>query len=231
MPDYTFPVLFEGATITSGIGPRNAPIAGASTNHRGIDIAAPIGAPVVAPTDLQITYAGVARGYGNVIYGTDGSGNQYRFAHLDGFNVQAGQTVGAGQQIGAVGNTGNSSGPHLHFEVRDAAGNLLSDATRRVVSAARSQAGEALNSILLSNPVTAPFAIGANALGVNPLGDGDGCGINPICHLRKWLEETSFVERGALYIVGAIFIIGAIVFLAKGYTVDTIGKAAKGALA
>jgi murein DD-endopeptidase MepM/ murein hydrolase activator NlpD len=229
--DWTFPVLFDGAQVSSGIGPRSAPVAGASTNHRGIDIAAPRGSPVVAPTDLQVTYAGTARGYGNVIYANDASGNQYRFAHLDSFGVGAGDTISQGGYLGGVGSTGNSSGNHLHFEVRDRAGNLLRNVTEQVVSRGRrlvsGALGDAVNTVLKSNPVTAPFAIGADILGVNPFGGGDGCGLNPVCHLQKWFEETDFVARFALFVLAVILIIGGISFLGKGIAVQNLTKAIK----
>lgn len=197
-----------------------APLPGASTNHRGIDIAAPAGTPVVAPTDLAVTYAGQASGYGNVVYANDASGNQFRFAHLQSFGVRPGDTISQGGYLGAVGSTGNSTGNHLHFEIRDKAGNVLRNAMNSVVQNGKrlvsGSLGDAVNTVLKSNPATAPFAIGADLLGVNPLGDG-GCGLNPICHLQKWLEETAFVQRAALYILASILIIAGVVFLAKGY--------------
>lgn len=229
MPDWTFPVLFDDARISSGLGTRVAPLPGASTNHKGIDIAAPAGTPVVAPTDLAVTYAGTASGYGNVIYANDSSGNQFRFAHLQSFGVGAGDTISQGGYLGAVGSTGNSTGNHLHFEIRDKGGNILRNAMNSVVSQGKrlvtGSLGDAVNNVLRSNPATAPFAIGADLLGINPLGEG-GCGVNPICHLQKWFDETAFVERFALYIVAAILIIGGILFLAKGYNpIDTAKKA------
>jgi murein DD-endopeptidase MepM/ murein hydrolase activator NlpD len=233
MPDWTFPVLFEGARVSSGVGSRQAPLPGASTDHRGIDIAADRGSPVVAPTALEVTYAGTARGYGNVVYGIDAWGNQHRFAHLDGFGVSVGDTVSAGGYLGAVGSTGNSTGPHLHYEIRDRAGNLLRGAMETVVSKGKKLVGgalgDAINNVLKSNPVTAPFAIGADILGINPLGDGGGCGVNPICHLQKWFEETAFVQRFGLFILALILIIGGIMFLGKGVAINEISKGLKGA--
>jgi murein DD-endopeptidase MepM/ murein hydrolase activator NlpD len=221
VPDWTFPVLFDDARVSSGLGSRVAPLPGASTNHRGIDIAAPAGTPVVAPTDLAVIYAGQAGGYGNVIYANDASGNQFRFAHLQSFGVRPGDTISQGGYLGAVGSTGNSTGNHLHFEIRDKAGNVLRNAMNSVVQNGKrlvtGSLGDAVNSVLKSNPATAPFAIGADLLGVNPLGGGDGCGINPMCYLQKWLEETAFVQRSALYILASILIIAGVVFLAKGY--------------
>lgn len=226
MPDYTFPVVFDGARITSGIGPRSAPIAGASTWHRGIDIAAPTGSPVVAPVPMEVIFAGQKSGYGNVIYAADQNAQIHRFGHLDSIGVGTGDMIYQGQQMGTVGSTGTATGPHLHYEVRDAAGNLLRTATEKVVNTgqriANSAIGQTVNNILKSNPITAPFAIGASALGVNPLDEGESCGLNPVCHFQKWLEDTDFVERGALFIIATVLIIGGIVFLALGYKPDAI---------
>ena len=221
MPDWTFPVLFDNARVTSDVGSRSAPIAGASTNHRGIDIggAGINGAPVVAPTDLRVTYAGQASGYGNVIYAQDAWGNQHRFAHLGGFNVSQGDTIAQGGMLGRVGSTGRSTGPHLHYEIRDKAGKVLTDTMHSVVSQGKRLAGQVVDGVLKSNPITAPFAAAADIFGFGAgdlLGGGGGCGVNPICYLQKWLEETAFVQRSALFIVALIFIVGGIGFLAIG---------------
>jgi len=108
------------ATQTSGFGPRPSPTGGASSNHQGVDYRAPIGSPIYANTDLTINKAGVGSGYGNVVYATDKNGTQYRFGHLDGFppGMKAGDTIKAGDVVGYTGNTGVSTGPHLHYEAR-----------------------------------------------------------------------------------------------------------------
>ncbi|MCL1852507.1 MAG: peptidoglycan DD-metalloendopeptidase family protein [Peptococcaceae bacterium] len=86
-------------------------------NHNGIDIANPVGTPIYAAADGTVLFVGWHGGYGNAIVIDHGDGVGTRYAHLSSFNVGAGDTVSKGQTIGGMGNTGNSTGPHLHFEV------------------------------------------------------------------------------------------------------------------
>ncbi len=87
--------------------------------HRGIDIALPIGNPVYASDTGTVTFAGWnIYGFGNLIVVNHGNGYETFYAHLDSINVVPGQIVYQGNVIGATGNTGNSSGPHIHFEIR-----------------------------------------------------------------------------------------------------------------
>jgi len=89
------------------------------TNHRAIDIAGSTGNAVYASDAGVVVYAGWNDwGYGNVVMIDHGNGWQTLYAHLDSYNVQCGYYVAAGDVIGGVGTTGNSSGPHLHFEMR-----------------------------------------------------------------------------------------------------------------
>lgn len=85
--------------------------------HAGLDIAAPTGTPVYAARSGVVTFAGVADGYGNVIYLGHDSGFGSRYAHLSSILVPGGKAVSAGDLIGRVGSTGDSTGPHLHFEI------------------------------------------------------------------------------------------------------------------
>ena len=87
--------------------------------HAGIDLSPPSGTPIVAPADMTITYSGYnSGGYGNMVTGTTADGYSFRFGHmLNSDTPAAGTVVKKGQQIGLVGSTGNSTGPHLHFEV------------------------------------------------------------------------------------------------------------------
>ncbi|OCX66560.1 hypothetical protein BFP70_04895 [Thioclava sp. SK-1] len=105
---------------TSGFGPRHHPILRQVRDHDGVDWAAPSGTPVHAVADGIVKVAGNGGSYGNVIYIDHDDGVQSRYAHLQGFapGITAGQPVTAGQEIGKVGTTGRSTGPHLHFELR-----------------------------------------------------------------------------------------------------------------
>ncbi len=114
----TFIRPLSGGRITSGFGSRNAPMAGASTNHKGVDIGTPIGTTIYASSGGTVEHAGWAAGYGYLVTINHPNGMQTRYAHLSKVYVSVGQYVSQGQVIAASGNTGNSTGPHLHFEVR-----------------------------------------------------------------------------------------------------------------
>ena len=87
--------------------------------HRGLDIGLPEGSGVYAADDGTVTYAGWnTYGYGNLIVVNHGNGHETFYAHLSSINVGPGQIVYKGNLIGLSGNTGNSSGPHIHFEIR-----------------------------------------------------------------------------------------------------------------
>lgn len=103
--------------VTSNFGTRTSPWSGKVSGHRGMDIAAPTGTPVRAPADGVVTFSDYDGAYGKTIVITHGYGMSTRYAHLSGFKVQAGNHVKRGDIIGYVGNTGRSTGPHLHYEV------------------------------------------------------------------------------------------------------------------
>ncbi len=104
--------------VTSDFGHRLDPYTADKVMHAGLDIAAPHGKPVVAPSDATVVFAALEGAYGNVIVLDHGYGIRTRYAHLANMSVKVGDKVTRGQQIGAVGNTGRSTGPHLHYEVR-----------------------------------------------------------------------------------------------------------------
>lgn len=109
----------EFSRVSSGYGMRFHPISGTRKAHLGVDYAAPTGTPVRTIGDGVVEFAGVQRGYGNVIYIRHRSNQTTVYAHLSRIGVRQGQKVGQGDLIGAVGSTGASTGPHLHFEFRD----------------------------------------------------------------------------------------------------------------
>lgn len=104
------------ARLSSGFGPRRAPVPGASTYHRGLDFAAGSGTPVYAADGGTVTTSTYNSARGNYIVVNHG-GIQTYYQHLSKTYVSVGSKVSRGQNIGAVGMTGISSGPHLHFEV------------------------------------------------------------------------------------------------------------------
>ncbi|MBQ0028518.1 MAG: M23 family metallopeptidase [Lachnospiraceae bacterium] len=115
-PSYIKPL--SGGRMSSGYGGRKAPTKGASTNHKGIDWATPVGTAIYASSGGVVTKAGWGSGYGNVVYIKHPDGKETRYGHLSKVLVSPGQTVKQGQKIALSGNTGRSTGPHLHFEIR-----------------------------------------------------------------------------------------------------------------
>ncbi len=103
--------------LTSGFGWRKAPTMGASRMHKGLDISNRIGTPVASPARGTITFAGIDGAYGICITIDHGNGIVTRYAHLQRSLVKPGDYVQRGDVIGALGNTGRSTGPHLHYEV------------------------------------------------------------------------------------------------------------------
>ena len=115
-PTYIKPI--SGGRLSSGFGGRKAPTKGASTYHKGVDWATPIGTPVMASNTGTVVTAGWVSGYGYAVYINHADGRQTRYGHLSKVLVKVGQTVTQGQKIALSGNTGRSTGPHLHFEIR-----------------------------------------------------------------------------------------------------------------
>ena len=104
--------------ISSPFGARRSPFTGRKEFHKGLDISNRRGTPIYAPAKGTISFTGVDGGYGKSIVIRHGAGLMTRYAHLQRWLVQRGQAVTRGQLIGYMGNTGRSTGPHLHYEVR-----------------------------------------------------------------------------------------------------------------
>lgn len=111
--------------ITSLFGMRTHPISGKLVHHDGVDVAAPTGTTIKSAAAGKVAYAGWADGYGNLVEVEHADGRTTRYGHCQSLKVKAGQTVKAGQAIATVGSTGNSTGPHLHFEVISAGGRAV----------------------------------------------------------------------------------------------------------
>ncbi|MFB3901868.1 MAG: peptidoglycan DD-metalloendopeptidase family protein [Acidobacteriota bacterium] len=110
--------------ISSRPGWRNDPFSGKLQHHKGIDLAAPIGTEVSSLTRGRVVFAGAQGGYGNTIVVESADGLRVRYAHLGEILVKPGEKLEKGQNIGLVGSTGRSTGPHLHIEW-EKAGRLL----------------------------------------------------------------------------------------------------------
>ncbi len=104
--------------VNSEFGRRVSPWTGAVEFHPGLDISATSGTPVLAPAAGVVTYAGPGGDYGNAVIIDHGNDLTTLFGHLQRIDVTRGQRVQRGQQIAATGNTGHSTGPHLHYEVQ-----------------------------------------------------------------------------------------------------------------
>ena len=115
-PTYIKPL--SGGRISSGFGGRRSPFTGAASSHAGVDIATPTGTPIWASSGGVVVTAGWCGGYGYLVSINHPDGRQTRYAHLSKIYVSVGQYVSQGQVVAASGSTGQSTGPHLHFEMR-----------------------------------------------------------------------------------------------------------------
>ncbi|MBE9205632.1 peptidoglycan DD-metalloendopeptidase family protein [Nostoc sp. LEGE 06077] len=142
------------ATITSLFGWRVHPITGNRRFHAGTDLGAPMGTPILAAAKGQVDTAGWVGGYGLTVILTHSSAQQTLYGHMSEIFVQPGQAVEPGMVIGRVGSTGNSTGPHLHFEVR----HLTQDGWVAVDPGGELQAGlsQLLNSLRTAQVVGDP---------------------------------------------------------------------------
>jgi murein DD-endopeptidase MepM/ murein hydrolase activator NlpD len=104
--------------VTSDFGSRLDPYTSERVMHAGLDIAGPHGKEIISPADGTVVFAGLEGGYGNVLVIDHGYGIKTRYGHLASIKVKAGEKLKRGDTIAAMGNTGRSTGPHLHYEVR-----------------------------------------------------------------------------------------------------------------
>jgi len=114
---YRKPVIGE-VEFTSGFGVRSDPFLGRPAMHTGLDFRAATGDPVRATANGKVASSGWAGGYGRMVEIDHGNGLSTRYGHLSEINVKVGDVVKIGQVVGAVGSTGRSTGPHLHYETR-----------------------------------------------------------------------------------------------------------------
>ena len=114
---YRKPVIGE-IEFTSGFGIRSDPFLGRPAMHTGLDFRAAMGDPVRATANGKVVSAGWSGGYGRMVEIDHGNGLSTRYGHLSEISVKVGETIKIGQVVGAVGSTGRSTGPHLHYETR-----------------------------------------------------------------------------------------------------------------
>ena len=103
--------------ITSSFGSRSSPFTGEPTIHKGLDVAAPVGTPIYAPADGVVIFSGKRNGFGNFVMVAHGYGIVSGYGHNAQNLVSPGQVIRRGDQIATVGQSGRSTGPHLHYEV------------------------------------------------------------------------------------------------------------------
>lgn len=106
------------ARISSGFGFRRDPFTRSGAMHNGLDFKGPVGAPIHAAAKGRVSFVGLRSGYGKTVEIRHANGLMTRYAHMSKFDARVGDDVAPGDVIGAIGSTGRSTGPHLHFEVR-----------------------------------------------------------------------------------------------------------------
>ena len=115
---FSTPVTSGNVRWTSSYGRRNDPLGAGSRMHEGTDIAGPYGTPIYATADGVVTFAGWSSGYGRLVKVQHAFGIETRYGHLAQIRVDVGQKLSRGDRIGDMGNSGRSTGTHLHYEVR-----------------------------------------------------------------------------------------------------------------
>jgi len=108
-----WPVPYDVARISSAFGEHRG-----SSRHKGLDLTAPKGTKVRTTADGRVTFAGRSGDFGRLVIVEHGNGYETRYAHLKSISVNKGKKVKRGAVLGTVGESGNATGPHLHYEVR-----------------------------------------------------------------------------------------------------------------
>ncbi|AZO25459.1 M23 family metallopeptidase [Mesorhizobium sp. M1E.F.Ca.ET.045.02.1.1] len=163
--------------MTSTFGPRKHPILGTVRIHKGVDWAAPVGTPIMAAFDGEISFQGDGGGYGNLVKITHANGRETRYAHMQKFAIASGvgTKVKAGDVIGYIGTTGLSTGPHLHFELYQSGEAIDPLGTVTTVAAyASGGSGDAAVETLTDRIVHVES--GGSARAKNPLSSATGAG-------------------------------------------------------
>lgn len=119
-PKGRWPLALAEHKVNSQFGDRANPMGGGEGFHKGADLAAPSGTPVLAFKPGRVAFVGTMSGYGKLVIVDHGGDFSTYYAHLSSMRVRPGQPVGMGESIGAVGSTGRATSPHLHFETRRA---------------------------------------------------------------------------------------------------------------
>lgn len=158
--------------MTSTFGPRKHPILGVVRIHKGVDWAAPVGTPIAAAFDGEVTFQGDGGGYGNLVKIAHANGRETRYAHMQKFAIASGvgTKVKAGDIIGYIGTTGLSTGPHLHFELYQNGGAIDPLGTVTAAVATSDPAVETLTDRIVH------VESGGSARAKNPLSSATGAG-------------------------------------------------------
>ncbi|RUW85059.1 M23 family metallopeptidase [Mesorhizobium sp. M1E.F.Ca.ET.063.01.1.1] len=163
--------------MTSTFGPRKHPILGTVRIHKGVDWAAPVGTPIMAAFDGEISFQGDGGGYGNLVKITHANGRETRYAHMQKFAIASGvgTKVKAGDVIGYIGTTGLSTGPHLHFELYQG-GEAIDPLGTVTTVAAYASGGSGDTAVETLTDRIVHVESGGSARAKNPLSSATGAG-------------------------------------------------------